>query len=126
MAATYFKCNITLNFTGFMTLASLTRDIDSPPIEGYATPPAVMQKVDGNTNALAIQADGTDYELQVVYNLPDGSQLTVHTTNDVYQDKPDCWVRVSATSLFHITNEKLSYSESSSGNTATYSFTVQM
>jgi hypothetical protein len=126
MAATYFKCNITLNYDGFMTLASLTNDIDSPPIEGYATPPAVMQKVDGNVSATAIQAEGTDYELQVVYNLPDGSQLTIHNENDVNQDKPDCSVRVSAASLFHVANEKLTYSESSSGNTATYSFTVQM
>ncbi|MGL4598910.1 MAG: hypothetical protein ACRCYO_15440 [Bacteroidia bacterium] len=126
MAATYFKCNITLNYSGFMTLASLTNDIDSPPIEGSGTPPAVMQKVDGNINALAIQTEGTDFELQVVYNLPDGSQLTIHTTNEVYQDNPDCWSRVSSASLFHITNENLMYSESSSGNTATYSFTVQM
>jgi hypothetical protein len=126
MASTYFKCNITLNSSGFMTLAALTDNIGSPPIEGTATPPAVMQKIDGHTTALAIQADGTDYELQVVYNLPDGSQLTVHTTNELYQDKPDCWARVSAVSLFQVANENLVYSESSSGNTATYSFTLQM
>jgi hypothetical protein len=137
---TLFTVNISLNYTGMMTLNSLTNDYSSPPIGGNANPPYVASYIAPNaTNVTAIEACGLcmsgpygqyQYNCTAIYNLPDGSILTIQFSLNFQGEVETYSAIVSAgssaisNSLFEVVNDTLTGSYSGGGYV--YQFTVQM
>jgi hypothetical protein len=115
------SCKITATFDKAITLNALTNGSDSPPVNGNSSPPAVQQVIMAPVTQLtAFQAYGFLYNITVVYNLPDGSTLTISCINN-YDETLQYASRVSSGSLYEIVDESLT----ASGYFWIYSLTVQ-
>lgn len=135
-----FTVNISLNNAGIMTLNSLTNNYGSPPIGGSANPPSVASYIPASSsNFTAIEACGQcmsgpygqyQYNCTVIYNLPDGSILTIKFVLD-FQTNVDSYSAIvsagssntTANSLYEVVNASLTGTASSG---YVYDFTIQM
>jgi hypothetical protein len=128
-----FTVNINLNASGVITLNALANGYESPPVTGSGNPPYVLGTLMGPTNGniKVIEQCGQcmsgpygqySYANNIIYNLPDGSYVTISFTVDFHTNVTAHNAIVSPNSGFEVVDDALTGTADAG---YVYNFTLQ-